>query len=382
MGDSMEEELDRGGVALTHAPGPHAFAGGPPSSIGYQHPHDGGGSGPNLAPPATELANQHHPLRQQHQHQHQHQHQQQQRQHHHQHHHHQWPGEGQGQGRGQGQGWARKRGRGDDTDTRTCTDHNGFVHVAGMSMGAAAAAAAAAHAVRSESPDSEMSSSSGSGGSEGSINRGIKRMRLGRDPFDLQRPQQQQQQLQQQLQQHTLHRGRHPFSAFDRFSAPPQTAGVQPKLSTLHHPRPVTLGRAVSDTQNTQALPLLVPSSTNNADPSRVQRSGSGGLLPLAGAASGNPAGHPHHHQQRSSSFDCVAFPPSTPQPPAQARYVRGIRVEANAPSDVDYSNVNHALRQLHMERRMMATARAAGQGAGSRGAAAGGGWAGGGPSR
>lgn len=35
---------------------------------------------------------------------------------------------------------------------------------------------------------------------------------------------------------------------------------------------------------------------------------------------------------------------------------MKGIRVEVNAPSDVDYPNVNNALRQLHMERRMAST--------------------------
>lgn len=59
-----------------------------------------------------------------------------------------------------------------------------------------------------------------------------------------------------------------------------------------------------------------------------------------------------------NATAGCVAFPRFAAQPPAQARYVRGIRVEANAPSDVDYSNVNNALRQLHMERRVVAEAK------------------------
>lgn len=339
MGDSMDEELERGGMALAHAPTPHAFAGGP-SSIGYQHPQHRGG--PNLALPVRELAgvaDQHHAARQEQQRQ------QQQHQH-----------------RQPGQGWARKRGRGDEID---------FVQV-GVS---------AAHAVRrSESPDSEMSSSSGSGGSEGSINRGIKRMRIGQDTFDLQ-----QQQRHHDQHQHLQHRqGQHPLSAFERFSSgppPPTTAGTTEHNTTttpMHHPRPLTLGRATSDAHN--APP---PGST---DPSRMARSGSGGLLQLASAGGREPP-LGHHRHPRSSSFDCVAFPPSAPQPPAQARYVRGIRVETNAPSDVDYSNVNHALRQLHMERRMMAAARVGGHGAtagaGAGGGAPGGGWAGGGgPSR
>lgn len=110
-----------------------------------------------------------------------------------------------------------------------------------------------------------------------------------------------------------------------------------------------------------------------------MQLGGATAAAAAAAAAGGNPAAG----QQRSASFDCVAFPPHAPQPPSQARYVRGIRVEANAPSDVDYANVNHTLRQLHMERRMMAAARAAGQAQGAGGGGAiGGGWAGGGPSR
>ncbi|CAM9430391.1 unnamed protein product, partial [Ectocarpus sp. 13 AM-2016] len=225
-------------------------------------------------------------------------------------------------------GWPRKRERGGEENSSM----NSFIPM--MS---------ATGALGRESPDSEMSSSSGSGGSDRSINRGIKRMRLDNQQQQQQHPDCLHQQEQQQQQQQ---QGHHPLSAFDRFSPSSSAATGVPATTTLHHPRPLTLGRAASS------------ASTHNAPPTQgVQRSSSGGgtLHPVGGTPSGQ--------QQRSQSFDsCVAFPPFPPRPPAQARYVRGIRVEADAPSDVDYSNVNHALRQLHMERRMMAAARGGGR--------------------
>ncbi|CAN0258851.1 unnamed protein product, partial [Ectocarpus sp. 12 AP-2014] len=221
-------------------------------------------------------------------------------------------------------GWPRKRERGGEENSSI----NSFIPMMG-----------ATGALGRESPDSEMSSSSGSGGSDRSINRGIKRMRLNN---------QQEQQQQQPQPQQQPHQGHHPLSAFDRFSPSSSSAGTGVlATTTLHHPRPLTLGRAASS------------ASTHDPPPTQavVQRSSSGG-------GTLNPAGEtPFGQQQRSQSFDsCVAFPPFPPRPPAQARYVRGIRVEADAPSDVDYSNVNHALRQLHMERRMMAAARGEGR--------------------
>lgn len=244
-----------------------------------------------------------------------------------------------------------------------------------------------------ESPDSDMSS-----GSDVSINRGIKRMRIDQR---LERQQQQQRPVQHQQQQQQLHQ-QQPLSAFDRFGggsgsgrqpAPQQpwgggasAAGIRHLSGTLpgrqpnagdntagsfaainpspmatpaptaartilHHPRPL-LDRSVSDR-------LGLPS----ANPTHLAKNATGGGL-QAGADGGGARNGPP--VVRSSSFDCcVAFPPFAPQPPAQARYVRGIRVEADAPSDVDYSNVNNALRQLHMERRMVAAARGGGGGAG-----------------
>ncbi|CAN0323780.1 unnamed protein product, partial [Ectocarpus sp. 6 AP-2014] len=293
MGDSMDEELERGGVSIARAPGPLAF------SNGYQHPQQ------QLAA-QVEVA-----VATDHQRQQQQQQQQQQPMA-------VWPG---------------KRERNGEENSSM----DSFIPMMGASG-----------ALGRESPDSEMSSSSGSGGSDRSINRGIKRMRLNNQqqqqqqqhPDCLHQHEQQQQQPQQQQ-----HQGHHPLSAFDRFSPSSSAATSVLATTTLHHPRPLTLGRAASSASTHDALPTQA-----------VQRSSSGGgtLHPAGGAPSGQ--------QQRSQSFDsCVAFPPFPPRPPAQARYVRGIRVEADAPSDVDYSNVNHALRQLHMERRMMAAARGGG---------------------
>ncbi|CAB1098268.1 unnamed protein product [Ectocarpus sp. CCAP 1310/34] len=294
MGDSMDEELERGGVSIASAPGQLPF------SNGYQHPQQQQIAAQVEAAVATN--------HQRHQQQQQQQQQQQPM-----------------------AGWPRKRERAGEENS---------------SMDSFIPMMSASGALGRESPDSEMSSSSGSGGSDRSINRGIKRMRLNN--------QQQQQhpdclhQQEQQQQQQQPHQGHHPLSAFDRFSPSSSAATGVLATATLHHPRPLTLGRAASS------------ASTHDAPPTQaVQRSSGGGTLP-------------------------------------PARYVRGIRVEADAPSDVDYSNVNHALRQLHMERRMMAAARgegrqqqppppSAGGGGGSAASgvpAPGGGWAGGAPVR
>lgn len=127
-----------------------------------------------------------------------------------------------------------------------------------------------------------------------------------------------------------------------------------------HHPPAASQDRAIADGQLLRSSdPILLSRSSSGSalhegrfNP-HLQRgsdgSGGGGVGRFDEAAA---------FQTRSASFDTSGVPsfsPFAPQPPAQARYVRGIRVEANAPADVDYLNVNHALKQFHMERRMAA---------------------------
>lgn len=296
-----------------------------------------------------------------------------------------------------GAGWTMKRGRGAD-DGAVAVDAGWVRAVSGghnPSVGA-------------ESPDSDMSSSSGS---DRSINRGIKRMRLNHTHIAHNQHQHQQHQQQHQK-QHQEGQGQFLTSAFDR--RPVGTANSnqplgQPQSSTAiavtdrgqirglvagdgryHRPGGGRESFPVGSTATFTALgamPAAVPGETGASfaishRPQPFPRSDRALTDNLAGApfpGSSNSASLPKsssggslqqqpgagfaHNEGRSSSFDgCASFSPFAPEPPPQARYVRGIRVDANAPSDVDYSNVNHALRQLHLERRMMASARQAGR--------------------
>lgn len=225
-----------------------------------------------------------------------------------------------------------------------------------------------------ESPDSDMSS-----GSDVSINRGIKRMRLDRQQ---QQHQHFGQQLSQQLQlsratsafgPYTPSDGR-PTPTWSGTGSPESSSGkgffgiAQQQSSTAsdaslgthgrsRHQSPVPV-RSVPDGQiyHTADSTLISKTSAGSAiqgEEIRVrQQSAIGGASMDGVGASTSGGGAPS--STRSGSFDtCVAFSPFAPRPPAQAKYVKGIRVEANAPSDVDYSNVNNTLRQLHIERRM-----------------------------
>lgn len=316
MGDSMEEDFDSVGVIVASGSGSHAFTG-PHSSMGYA----------TSAPPAGTA------------------------------------GVSEALG-GPPEVWARKRGRPGLEEASTSA--NCARIVTGVRLPSTRGR---------ESPDSDMSSS----GSDVSINRAIKRMRI--DQHNLE---QQQRQLNDQ---------QHPRSEFGLLSSgggsrPPPAwslrAGVGSDIDALrrkyaelateaendrinsnparptaapiplhhsvaipqavHHPRLLTITeRSLSDRLssigNDTSRPLLERSTSFSTLQSR------------AAGGSGNP-------RLTAPSDSCAAFSPFTPRPPAEARYIKGIRVQADAPADVDYSNVNHALRQLHMERKMMFSGR------------------------
>lgn len=142
-----------------------------------------------------------------------------------------------------------------------------------------------------------------------------------------------------------------PVSATAATRVPPPVANIHSPLQSLD--RSLSGGRVFRPSD-----PALVSRSNSLGMLNNLQQPGDAGRD--GGEARTTGAGGPPPFPVRSASFDTSAvvvpaFSPFAPQPPAQARYVRGIRVEANAPADVDYSNVNHALRQLHMERRLAA---------------------------
>ena len=245
-----------------------------------------------------------------------------------------------------------------------------------------------------ESPDSDMSSS----GSDVSINKGIKRMRL--DHHNKQQHQQQYQQQQDRpppsvfglVSSEQGSRSSLPWGAVEDAAAGAidalrrQPAGAAPDAgnprfidnaagpiaspmplhqssiipAAVHHPRLVSILERSSSSG--------LSSMDNTANEPIMARSASAGVLQpgLGGSGPHEPFGNAGNHSGRPAHSDrCAEFAPFAPRPPTLAQYVRGIRVQADAPADVDYSNVNHALRQLHMERKMMAAARdAAGSGA------------------
>lgn len=142
-----------------------------------------------------------------------------------------------------------------------------------------------------------------------------------------------------------------PISDTAATRVPPPVADIHSPLQSLD--RSLSGGRVFRPSD-----PALVSRSNSLGMLNNLQQPGDAGRE--GGEARAAGAGGPPPFPVRSASSDASAvvvptFSPFTPQPPAQARYVRGIRVEANAPADVDYSNVNHALRQLHMERRLAA---------------------------
>lgn len=327
MGDSMEEDFDSVGVIVANGSGSHTFTG-PHNSMGYATSAPTAGMSEAL--------------------------------------------------RGPPDVWARKRGRpglvegvGEASTSANCARIVNGVHLPSTRG--------------RESPDSDMSSS----GSDVSINRAIKRMRI-----DIEQ--------QQQQQQRQLNDQQHPPSEFGGLlssgggSRPPPAwslrAGVENDIDALrrkhaelateaenarinknparptaapiplhhsvaipqaihHHPRLLTITeRSLSDSLSSIG-PLLNPLGNGTNGP-LLERSTSGSTL------QSRAAGGPGNPRLPAPSDSCAAFSPFTPRPPAEARYVKGIRVQADAPADVDYLNVNHALRQLHMERKMMSAGR------------------------
>lgn len=323
MGDSMEEDFDSGGVVVANGSGSHAFTG-PHNSMGYA-----------TSAPTAGTAGASEALR------------------------------------GPLEVWARKRGRpglegvGEASTSANCARTANGVHILSTRG--------------RESPDSDMSSS----GSDVSINRAIKRMRIDQHNLEQHHRQQHLEQKQRQLndQQHE----RHPPSAFGLLSSgggsrPPPAwslrAGVGGDIDALRRKHaelateaenarinsnparptaaPIPLHHSVAIPQAIHHPRLLAMTERSLSDSlSSMGNGASGPLLERSTSFSGNPR-HP------VPSDSCVAFSPFAPRPPAEARYVKGIRVQADAPADVDYSNVNHALRQLHMERKMMSAGREA----------------------
>lgn len=305
--------------------------------------------------------------------------------------------------------WARKRrraslGTSGRTDGRTTPVPQGWGTDSSRSVVSSGDNAAGAvnliPTVGRESPDSDMSS-----GSDVSINRGIKRMRLDHHTphqYLAQPPQQQ-----QQLRQGTSAFG--PYTPLDGRPTPTwngpgspesgvghgmesaqgrgggELVGVQQLRSATglggligeaaagHRHHLSSSDRAVSDSDLfPPSEPIFLARSGSSSggleggSHYRAQRPGSSGRAGDGPGASGAafPGRNGSLADARAASFDtCAAFSPYAPQPPAQARYVKGIRVELNAPADVDYPNVNNALRQLHMERRMASTRAALGEG-------------------
>ncbi|CAM9173117.1 unnamed protein product [Choristocarpus tenellus] len=193
-----------------------------------------------------------------------------------------------------------------------------------------------------ESPDSDQSASSGS---DVAINQGIKRMRLNHSASSglletsLSSPTSPAAAIQTLAGNHGLGLSRFPAESM------PGTceAGIV-RGSSQHRLSPSLLSEPPSatvqlghDPSGRQAPPPIGHSGLGAEEPRQsLVRAEGGGTL-----------------SQQPASFHCPSFPAERVPPPGQARYVRGIRVQANAPADVDYSSTNVTLRRLHMERRL-----------------------------
>ncbi|CAM9741636.1 unnamed protein product [Discosporangium mesarthrocarpum] len=188
--------------------------------------------------------------------------------------------------------------------------------------------------------DSPLSDQSSSTGSDIGINQGIKRIRLSHGSSS---------------------------DSNGSFSNGSSAATNPPPLSLPIFREGPRSGSAFTLSESSRAVSIPSQTAVDGLDKNLLPglpRTSATGAGRHSGLGLGEPLEILSHHLPAS-----LVGPDDRPaialQSPVQPQYLRGIRVQAGAPRDVDYSSVNVALRQLHMERRLGGGAAGRGGGGG-----------------